>query len=471
MTSKNKNAQIRIRPSERRIILVIGDLAAGWIAVGAAIFIWSRPDWLRFSLEFFQQRVPDWYYLLPFAWIILMFLLYDIRRASRTGDTLKGILISASISLIIYLIVYFTAAPKSMPRLGVAVFILMVSVFTLLWRFTYINLFTERLFMRSVIIIGAGRAGSSLAKIVSEMKPRPFHIVGYIDDDPQKINQFIEGFPVLGTSSQLIEVIDQTQVTDLIFAISKEMRAEMLQTLMKAEENGIEITTMPVMYEELLGRVPIFLLEPEWIVRSFVDYAHAGGLYEVGKRLIDIAGGLIGVILMALMVPFIALVIVLDSGFPVFYSQNRLGKNSRLYKIYKFRSMIQDSEKDGKPTFTIENDNRITRVGRLLRRSHLDEFPQFFSILIGDMSMVGPRAERPELVEHLQNNVPFYRARLLVNPGLTGWAQIHQKYASNLNETGVKLEYDLYYIKNRNMFLDLSILLRTIGEVIGFRGR
>lgn len=471
MNSKNKSAQIRIRPGERRIILLVGDLVAGWIAVGVAIFIWSRPDWLHFSLEFFQQRVPDWYYLLPFAWLGLMFLLYDIRRASRTSDTLKGILVSAILSLILYLVVYFTAEPKSMPRLGVAIFIILVSILTLLWRLIYINFFTERLFMRRVIIVGAGRAGSTLAKVVSDLKPRPFHIVGYIDDDPLKKDQIIEGFPVLGSCAELIEIIEHTQVTDLIFAISKEMRAEMLQSLMKAEENGVEITTMPVMYEELLGRLPIFLLEPEWIVRSFVDYAHAGGLYEVGKRLIDILGGLIGVLLLALVFPILALLIVLDSGFPIFYSQNRLGKNSRLYKIYKFRSMVQDSEKDGKPSVTLENDNRITRVGKFLRKSHLDELPQFYSILIGDMSMVGPRAERPELVEELQYKVPFYRARLLVSPGLSGWAQIHQKYASNVNETGVKLEYDLYYIKNRNMILDITILLRTIGEVVGFRGR
>jgi len=169
--------------------------------------------------------------------------------------------------------------------------------------------------------------------------------------------------------------------------------------------------------------------------------------------------------------PFIALATFIDTGLPIFYLQNRLTRNGKIYRIIKFRTMCKDAEKDGKARPASENDSRVTRVGRVLRKSHLDELPQFINVMVGDMSLVGPRAERPEIIEELQNKVPFYRARLLVKPGLTGWAQINYGYASGAEANAVKLEYDLYYIKHRNILLDFTIILRTLGTVVGFRGQ
>jgi lipopolysaccharide/colanic/teichoic acid biosynthesis glycosyltransferase len=161
----------------------------------------------------------------------------------------------------------------------------------------------------------------------------------------------------------------------------------------------------------------------------------------------------------------------LDSGRPVLYHQTRLGLNGQEYEIIKYRTMDRDSEKDGKVRVTVENDLRITRIGKLLRKSHLDELPQFVNVLRGEMSLVGPRAERAILVNNLQMQVPFYRARLLVKPGITGWAQVNFGYAATVEDTIIKLEYDLYYIKHRTLLLDLIILLRTVGTVIGFKGQ
>jgi lipopolysaccharide/colanic/teichoic acid biosynthesis glycosyltransferase len=169
--------------------------------------------------------------------------------------------------------------------------------------------------------------------------------------------------------------------------------------------------------------------------------------------------------------PFIALATLIDDGWPIFYSQARLGRGGITYRIIKFRTMRRDAEADGQPRWAREDDERATRVGRFLRKTHLDELPQFFNVLRGEMSLVGPRAERPELVEYFQRHIPFYRARLLVKPGITGWAQINYGYASSIEETIVKLEYDLYYIKHRSMLMDLVILLRTPATVLGFRGR
>ncbi len=193
-------------------------------------------------------------------------------------------------------------------------------------------------------------------------------------------------------------------------------------------------------------------------------------MYELSKRLMDILGGVLGTIIFVIVFPFISLAIVLETGFPIFYSQPRLGKGAILFNIYKFRTMKQNAEEDGIKNAQ-ENDPRVTRVGSFLRKTRLDEMPQFWNVLRGEMSLVGPRAERPELVAEYQKQIPFYRARLLVKPGLTGWAQINYGYVATIKETVVKLEYDLYYIKHRTLGMDFSIVLRTIGTVIRRTGR
>ncbi len=461
----------RLRSGERRFILLMGDLFVTIISLAIALVFWAQDDWLKISVQFIRERIPFWYYLLPLLWILLLIELYDVRRASRLADTLRGLAIAASISLGLYLLVFFISPAGSLPRLGVAAFIVAASVLTLAWRVLYINIFTAPLLMRRVLIVGAGNAGSTLAKIVGGMWPPPFYLVGFIDDDPKKRNKKIQDYPVLGGSKELLAVIQERNITDLIFAITADLKAEMFRALIQAEEQGVEVTTMPIIYEELLGRVPIFLLRSDWIIRSFVDHAHTGEFYELVKRLLDIIGGVVGTLVLIILYPLIVLLILVDSGFPLLYRQNRLGKNGKEYPIIKFRTMYADAEKDGKARLATENDERITRVGHFLRRSHLDELPQFINILRGEMSLVGPRAERSELVAELQSQVPFYRARLLVKPGLTGWAQVNFGYASTVADTGVKLEYDLYYIKHRNLLLDLTILMRTVGAVLGLRGR
>ena len=460
-----------MRSDERRLILLVGDILAVLISLGVAIVTWGSRDWLDVSWNLVATRVPTWFFFLPLVWIGLILEMYDVRRAGRRDETLKGIGLAAGTSLAVYLLLFFVAEPKDLPRVGVAVFIVAASIFTLAWRFIYIAIFTQPSFLRRVLMVGAGRAGSALAKICREMKPQPFHLVGFIDDDLEKKDEWVEGFQILGTSQDLLAVVEREQISDIIFAISNDLLPDTFRALLDAEERGIEITTMPTVYEQLMGRVPILLLRSDWILRSFVDHIHGNGIYELLKRLMDILGGLVGSLLYILLFPLAAVAVLIETGWPILYRQKRLGQNGAEYSITKFRTMYQDSEKDGKAHVTTENDIRITKVGKLLRKSHLDELPQFYNILKGDMSLVGPRAERFELVKSLQQKVPFYRARLLVKPGLTGWAQVNFGYASTVEDTAVKLEYDLYYIKHRNIFLDLIILIRTIGTVVGFKGQ
>ena len=461
----------RITARERRFILLFGDLIAIGLALIVALYFWAMGDqWLKFSWQFLKERPPDWYYFLPIIWLALLLELYDPRRASKRPDTIRGIAAAAAICTILYLAIFFISEPKSLPRRGVAGFIGAVAVLNLLWRLLYIRVFNAPAFLRRVLIIGAGRAGSILAEIIQKIKPTPFTVVGFIDDDSKKQRTKISELPVLGSSNTLMAVIEKQYITDLIFAISGDMHDTLYSAILSAEELGIEVTTMPVVYEELLGRVPISLLADDWVLRSFVDRAHASGSYELVKRLMDFLGAIFGLIFLIPLFPILSLLIVIDDGFPIIFSQTRVGKSGKHFNLYKFRSMCRDAEKDGIARFAVENDERATRIGKFLRKSHIDELPQLINVIRGDISLVGPRAERPELVLSLEKEVPFYRARLFVKPGVTGWAQINYQYASNVEETAVKLEHDLYYIMHRNIILDFMILFRTFGAVFGFRG-
>ncbi len=441
-------------------------------ALFLALYIWAAGDaWMQFSMEFIVDRPPFWFFLLPFFWIILLVELYDVHRANKFREILKGIGLATLICALIYLLFYFTSAPGSLPRRGVSFFIIFAALFTLLWRLIYIRLFTAPHLLRRVLIVGAGKAGETIVDVIAEQWPPPFNIIGLIDDDPQKQGTKVGNFTVLGNSTKLLKFIQDLQITDLILAISGEMKGDMFQAILTAQEMGINLTPMPQVYEEILTRVPIFLLEAEWIVRSFVEKTHNSVLYHLSKSLIDFSGGLIGTLVMLCFFPFISLGIILESGFPIFFIQDRLGRGGQSYKIIKFRTMERDAEKDGEPRMAEENDERVTKLGWFLRKTHLDELPQFINVLRGEMSLVGPRAERPQMVAYFQKEIPFYRARLLVKPGITGWAQINYGYAGSVNETAIKLEYDLYYIEHRTLFMDISIMIRTLGPVLGLKGQ
>lgn len=460
----------RIRTEERQAILLFGDLLATFLALFIGLYFWGQKDWLNFSWAFLGQRAPFWFYLLPFIWILFMIEIYDVRKANHRRDVFRGVGTAAAFSFVIYLIIFFLAEPNSLPRRGVFIFILAAIVLTVAWRLLYIQIFTAPVFMRRVLIIGAGKAGTTLVKMLNDISPMPFILAGYIDDDAEKMGKEINGYKVIGNGSQLPNLIDTLDISDLIFAISGEVQPELFQAVLNSEENGVEVTSFPTFYEEQFGRVPIFLLESDWVLRTFIDQVHTAGLYESIKRLIDLIGSLVGLTVLIILFPLISLLILIDSGLPIMYSQMRVGKNGHSYKIYKFRTMVKDAEKDGVARTATENDSRITRFGKFLRRSHLDELPQMVNILKGENSIVGPRAEQIDLVNKFQQEIPFYRARLLVRPGLTGWAQINQRYATTVQDTAVKLEYDLYYIKKRNILLDFNIILRTVGAVLGFKG-
>jgi exopolysaccharide biosynthesis polyprenyl glycosylphosphotransferase len=470
-----KSSPWQLRMGERRTLLLVGDFLVALIALLVALYFWGSVDrFPTFSWEFLVRRPPVWFYLLPVFWLVLLVELYNIHSAGDWGATVRGVAAASLIGIMLYLVLffYYVDPPRNLlPRRGVAGFFVAAVVLTLAWRAVYIRVFTAPQFMRRVLLVGGGTAGVTLLRVINDLWPPPFFIVGIVDDDPQKAGQTIENFPVLGTSDHLRQLVAEQNITDMVVAISGEMQGKMFQALLEAQERGVEIVRFPRAYEDLLDRVPIRLLEADWILRSFVDQAQPNGFYELAKRLLDIVGGLVGVVILLIILPFAAIAIVLDDGFPIFYAQTRSGRGAQLYNIIKLRTMRRNAEADGRPKWAKEDDERATRVGRYLRKSHLDELPQFLNVLRGEMSLVGPRAERPELMAMFEKHVPFYRGRLMVKPGITGWAQINFGYAATIEETIVKLEYDLYYIKHRNIMLDLMILLRTPATMLGLRGR
>jgi exopolysaccharide biosynthesis polyprenyl glycosylphosphotransferase len=462
----------RVRPGEQRTILLVGDLFVSVLALIGGLYFWGQKDaWLSFSLNFLKERVEIWFYLLPFIWMVFLVELYDLHRAKNLRQTTGGIAIAGLAGIFLYALVFMVSPKGSLPRWGIGFFLVFASALTFLWRLAYIQIFTAQAFLRRVLVIGAGKAGETIAQIYMNLRPQPFFLVGFMDDDSEKIGKMVAGFPVLAGNDQLLKIIEMEAITEIIIAVSGSMQGGTFQAILDAQESGVEVVPMPSVYEELLGRVPVHHLESDWLIRSFVNEARVGGFFEAGKRLIDIFSGLVGLVICALISPFVAILILLESGRPVMYKQIRSGKGGKPFPIFKFRTMRQDAEKDGIVQLTQKKDDRITLFGNFLRRTHIDELPQFLNVLRGEMSLVGPRSERPEWISEFQKQIPFYRARLLVKPGITGWAQVNYSYYATVEEMAIKLEYDLYYIKHRNLLMDLLILFRTFTQVLAFRGR
>ncbi len=458
--------------SERQALLLAGDLVC---VVGAVLISWAVWIWIDGALQnpigFLRSKdalTP--FLLLGPLWFFLIFHLYDPHVAFHRERTISGLALATGIALIPYLGMYFFAAPGTLPRVAILVFLFSVTTLEFGWRMLAIQLFTLPMLQRPVVIIGAGRAGEMMLRVLTREVPGHFRVCGMIDDDPEKQGGTVQDIPVLGGWQILEETIRERGVPVLILAITGRIRPELFQAILDCQERGTEVIRMPALYESLLGRVPIGYLSADWLLTSFLDSVQLYDLYSPLKRLIDILASLIGLAFLAVTFPITALLIRLDSPGPIVFRQERSGKGGHSIWIWKYRTMVHDAESDGEARWASAADPRVTRVGKWLRRTRVDEFPQFWNVLRGDMSLIGPRPERPELIAQLEKQIPFYRARLLVQPGLTGWSQVNFGYVRTVEDTALKLEYDLYYIRHRSLVLDLKIFLRTLGTLVRFQG-
>ena len=266
-------------------------------------------------------------------------------------------------------------------------------------------------------------------------------------------------YGVIADILKLKEIVKEERVNSIVFPLKFQMNEKLVQQIFANLPLKLNYISFPSFYESITKKVPLEAIDEIWFLENLSRGEKR--IEEILKRTFDIFFSAIGLLITAILFPFIALAIKINSSGPIFYSQKRVGKDGKVFTLYKFRTMRADAEKTG-PQWALPNDPRITRVGKVLRAIYLDEFPQFYNIFKGDISFVGPRPERPEFVNELKKEIPYYEIRHLIKPGFTGWAQINYHYGASVEEAKEKLQYELYYIKNHSFFLDLGIILKTI---------
>lgn len=467
--TRRRRPQLRL--SERRFLLRFGDVLATMIAVLISLWIWSLVDRRRpFDVAFVLEQAY-WFLLLPGLWLLLASAndFYDLGPAPARGATLGRLVAITLQLLVVYLVIFFFSPRDALPRLfilyyGVASFLLIG-----LWRLSRPYLMDWASERRRALIVGADWGAEAIAQAIREHALGQYDVVGIVGSS-EDVGRTVGRIEVIGSGREMLALAQRYGVSELIVATPCELSGELFQGVMDCYQRNISIVPMALLYERLTGRVPVEHVGKDWAIILPIETASIFDPYPVLKRLMDIALAVIGLALFVLILPVLALVMWADSRGPIFFRQVRMGQGGRLFQIIKLRTMVPDAERSTGPVFANPHDPRITRVGLFLRKSRLDEVPQLWNVLRGEMSVIGPRPERPEFIDALTAEIPFYRARLAVKPGLTGWAQVRYRYGSTTKDHLIKLQYDLYYIRHQSLLLDLQIVVRTIGKMLSFAG-
>ena len=326
---------------------------------------------------------------------------------------------------------------------------------------------TSSMLVRRVLIFGAGEHALAVRRALDKSDPN-VQIVGFYPSPTEDCIK-VPADRLLPTTSSLTDTARALKVDEIVVALSERRGGAMpLRELLDCKLLGIKVLDLASHFEQTLGQIRLDSLRAGWLI--FGDGFRQGWGRTMVKRLFDILCATILIILTLPIMLVTALLIILEGGLPVIYRQERVGLNGRLFSVMKFRSMGTDAEKDGQPRWATGNDVRVTRVGRFIRKTRIDELPQLLSVLKGDMSLVGPRPERPFFVDQLTRDIPFYAVRHSVKPGVTGWAQVRYHYGASVEDSAEKLQYDLYYVKNHTLFLDVVVLFETVGVVLTGKG-
>ncbi len=420
-------------------ILAAGDIVLMYFSLVVMLII-------RYHAGFYNELIR--YHLVPFTilfflWLILFYIggLYDLKNLKnglafkRNFSFILFLMLLVAI-LFFYLITSFGVSPKT----NLLLFFILFGVPEYIWRHIY-----------NIVL-------------ATTMRPLNLTIIGSNKDEQLLIN-YITGNPQLGYRIRhKIETIDKnfeeklTETDILVIPDYIKKDKLMVRHIYNTIFKGIEVKDVSTFYEEIFGKIPLSELEESWVIEN-LSSQHS--LFDTAKRPIELG---LAFILALICLPIIAVIVVmieLTSRGSIIYKQQRVGRYEKKFILYKFRTMVTDAESEG-PKWAEEDDSRVTTVGRFLRRTHLDELPQLINVIQGDLSFVGPRPERPEFVERLKKKIPYYEVRHIVKPGITGWAQINYKYASSIDDTYEKLQFDIYYLKKRSLVLDLLILLKTM---------
>jgi len=447
----------------RSLLILTGDILI-------VPFSYAAGYYLRFgTLSSFREKFAFWFIPLIIISYLAIFHFFDLYRLKKNYFTISSFVIislsvaaaSVFVSFLNYGIFLF---PIGRGILVIANIVLLFLAFV--WRGFCYQLFRYLIKPLRLIIVGAGKAGQEIARII-EQAGGDFEVVGFIDDDKNKIEKSAPGekIEILGALDQLLTFAEKNKIDQIVLALGEKENHRLTKDILSARLKGIEVIDMPNMYQAIKRRIPINYVDEEWFLKEKGFEHSANTLVIKVKRLIDIIVSSFILFISWPLFLLIALFIKTNSRGPVFYTQKRVGKNESLFSLHKFRSMIDKAEED-EPVWADENDKRITLVGKILRKLHLDELPQFWNVIKGEMSLVGPRPERPEFVEELNKKIPYYSLRHFMKPGITGWAQVNYPYASSLKDSREKMEYDLYYVYHMNLLFDVRIFMRTAQKIL-----
>lgn len=460
-TKKSINFEI----SERKILLRILDIV---FVLGGLHIIGSY-----FEFSYFTFTRESWYWAFVLAIYITLigtvFELYDLQSSSRLDTTFKNVVLTASVTVLFYLLTPILTPFLPEKRLEIIYFYLTILVTIFLWRMIYVTLFTSPRFYKKVLLIGEASHITSMIKSLNEIDPN-YDIIGFINSEDHRDLQLenVEEFH----ASDLIDVVNSHKISEIVVASynAEAITPELYSNLIKLLESGHVIREYTQVYESLAHRIPV-----QFVGKDFYKYfpfsrSNQNRLYLFLSRSLDILVSIIGLCFGLLLTPFIFIGNLIANRGPLIYKQERVGKNGELFKIFKFRTMIQNAENEG-IQWAEQNDVRVTSFGRILRNTRLDELPQFINVIKGEMALIGPRPERPYFVKELSQVIPFYETRHIIKPGLTGWAQVKMRYGSSVDDSLIKLQYDLFYIKRRSFFLDVNIIVKTISTILYYRGQ
>lgn len=453
--------------SERKVLLRILDIVfvLGLLHVLGNIFNF---DYFKINSKHWMWSIVLAVYLTVFATI---FELYDLQKASRFDVVVKNIILTSSITVLFYLLTPFYTPSLPSNRLQIVYFFLAINFALLAWRYAYINFISTPRFYKRTLLVAHGKHVDAIVNSLQKSDPN-YKVVSYFDTSSNgasetnihKIKSLnLDDFSILAQETTISEIIVCTP-------LSEGMTLELNSRLISLLEKGVSVREYTQVYEELTYRIPVQHVEKDFYRYFPFSRSNQNKLYLFFNRILDLVLSLLGFSFGILLLPFILIGNLIGNRGSLLYKQTRVGKNGKHFKLYKLRSMVKNAEEHG-AQFAQERDCRVTKFGRFLRKSRFDEIPQFLNVLKGEMNVIGPRPERPEFVEGLVAKLPFYEIRHLVKPGITGWAQVNAKYGSSEEDSLEKLQYDLYYIKHRSLFLDIVIIIKTLSTIVFFRGQ
>lgn len=404
-------------------------------------------------------------FTMVFQLSIYFFDLYDLRRYLSLTDTATRLAQAYGIGCVILAVIYYLAPPLMILSSVFWSGYLITAVVLLVYRFWYYKVLRNRMFAQGVVIIGTGELASDISQEIEGRHDSVYKVLAFVGSEQPSFNPY--DAPVVDNLVNIKKLFPIESVERIIVAPDERRGATPVRVLLECKMRGVAIEQGVTFYEHITGKILVERVDPSWII--FSEGFVLNRWKYVMKRLLDVFAAVILLVLSLPVMLVSAIIIKLESPGPIFYLQERVGQDGSIFKVIKFRSMGKDAEKNG-AVWAKENDDRVTRFGSFIRKVRIDELPQLWNVLKGEMSLVGPRPERKVFVDELVKDIPYYNIRHGVKPGLTGWAQVRYPYGASKEDALRKLEYDLYYIKNISVFLDMIVIFHTVKIVLFGKG-